>query len=87
MIPLTDQSPAQRSPTGLRVIKTHLPQKHVPFVPEARYIVVTRDPKDCAVSGYRFLQALALGPLMPTIDHWVGYGLSPTFPDPWPRQG
>ena len=31
------------------------------------YIAVTRDPKDCTVSGYRFLQSLALGPLMPTV--------------------
>jgi hypothetical protein len=83
MIPLADPSPARLSPTGLRVIKTHLAKAHVPFTRAARYIAVTRDPKDCAVSGYRFLQALALGPLMPTVEHWVEFGLSPRFPDPW----
>ena len=83
MIPLSDPSPARLSPTGLRVIKTHLHREHVPFTPEARYIAVTRDPKDCTVSGYRFLQSLALGPLMPTVEHWVRFGLSPQFPDRW----
>lgn len=85
IIPLADPSPAARSPTGLRVIKTHLSRSHVPFVPEARYIVVTRDPKDCCVSGYLFLQALALGPLMPTVAHWVDYMLSSRFTPPWPE--
>jgi aryl sulfotransferase len=85
IIPLSDRSPAERSPTGLRVIKTHLSRAHVPFTSEARYIVVSRDPKDCTVSAYRFVQALALGPLMPTIGHWVDYSLSPSFPDPWPE--
>ena len=83
MIPLSDPSPARLSPTGLRVIKTHLHREHVPFMRDARYIAVTRDPKDCTVSGYRFLQSLALGPLMPTVDHWVTFGLSPEFPDRW----
>jgi hypothetical protein len=83
MIPLSDPSPARLSPTGLRVIKTHLKKEHVPFTREARYIAVTRDPKDCAVSGYRFLQSLALGPLMPTVKHWVEFGISPRFPDSW----
>lgn len=83
MIPLSDPSPAKLSPTGLRVIKTHLLREHVPFTRDARYIAVTRDPKDCTVSGYRFLQSLALGPLMPTVNHWVEFGLSPEFPDPW----
>ncbi len=83
IIPLADPSPATLSPTGLRVIKTHLKQRDLPFVREARYIAVTRDPKDCTVSGYHFLQSLALGPLMPTVAHWVDYGLSPAFPDPW----
>jgi len=83
MIPLADPSPAALSPTGLRVIKTHLPRAQIPFVPEARYIAVTRDPKDCCVSGYHFLKSLALGPLMPSVAHWVDFGLSPNFPDPW----
>ncbi len=65
------------------MIKTHCLKKHVPFTREARYIAVTRDPKDCAVSGYRFLQALALGPLMPRIENWIAFALSPDWPDSW----
>ncbi len=83
IIPLEDPSPVKLSPTGLRVIKTHLHQTHVPFMREARYLAVTRDPKDCAVSGYRFLQSMALGPLMPSVENWVQYFLSPNFSDPW----
>jgi aryl sulfotransferase len=85
MIPLADPSPARLSPTGLRVIKTHLLKQHVPLVPEARYIVVTRDPKDCCVSGYHFLKSLILGPLMPSVSHWVDYMFSRDFPDAWPE--
>jgi hypothetical protein len=83
MIQLADPSPVARSPTGLRVIKTHLTRAHVPFVPEARYIVVTRDPKDCCVSGYHFLKSLVLGPLMPSVAHWVDFMFSRDFPDAW----
>jgi aryl sulfotransferase len=83
MISLDDPSPAQLSPSGLRVIKTHLTKAHVPFTREARYIAVTRDPKDCCVSGYRFLQAMAFGPLMPSVDRWVDFMFSSDFPDPW----
>jgi aryl sulfotransferase len=83
MIPLGDPSPLARSPTGLRVIKTHLTKAQVPFVPEARYIAVTRDPKDSCVSGYHFLKSLALGPLMPSVAHWVDFAVSPSFPDSW----
>jgi hypothetical protein len=85
IIPLADPSPARLSPTGLRVIKTHLRKEDVPFTREARYIAVTRDPKDSLVSGYHFLRALALGPLMPTVAHWVDHSLSPKFPEPWPE--
>jgi hypothetical protein len=35
-----------------RLIKTHLPLAMTPFAPEARYIVVARNPFDCAVSFY-----------------------------------
>lgn len=35
-----------------RLIKTHLPQTMTPFVAEARYIYVARNPFDCVVSFY-----------------------------------
>ena len=83
MIPLADPSPAARSPTGLRVIKTHLRKEHVPFTRGARYIAVVRDPKDCCVSFYHFLKALALGPAMPSVARWVDGMFSPKFTQPW----
>ena len=79
VIPLDNDSPRLRSPTGLRVIKTHEMLDNVPFTPEARYIAVTRDPKDVCVSGYHFLRSLALGPLMPSVETWVRLFLSPQF--------
>jgi len=71
MIPLADPSPLAYSPTGRRVIKTHLRRDEIPFVPEARYIACVRDPKDVVVSGYHFLKSLVFGPLMPSVGRWV----------------
>jgi hypothetical protein len=79
VIPLDDESPLQQSPTGLRVIKTHYDFDQVPFATEARYIAITRDPKDVCVSGYHFVRSLAFGPLMPSVDNWVRFFLSPKF--------
>ncbi len=79
VISLDNDSPRQRSPTGLRVIKSHERLDNVPFTPEARYIAVTRDPKDVCVSGYHFLRSLMFGPLMPSVETWVRLFLSPHF--------
>ena len=38
--------------TPPRLIKTHLPVAMAPWSPEARYVVVIRNPFDCAVSFY-----------------------------------
>jgi hypothetical protein len=46
------------SPTGLRVIKTHLGEAYVPRSKAARYVVVLRDPKEVLVSSYHFLAPL-----------------------------
>jgi hypothetical protein len=86
IIPLADPSPLARSPTGLRVIKTHLERERVPFVPEAHYIALTRDPKDCCVSSYHFVKSMALGPLMPSVDRWIDVLCSSDFPGAWPKQ-
>ena len=59
-IPLADGSPLADSPTGLRVIKTHLDFDRVPYSPAARYVCVVRDPKDVVVSAYHFLRSAAL---------------------------
>ncbi|KAL7517173.1 hypothetical protein ACHAWX_002120 [Stephanocyclus meneghinianus] len=37
---------------GYRLIKTHFPHKYTPKNPNAKYIYVSRNPKDCVVSFY-----------------------------------
>jgi hypothetical protein len=76
IIPLTNDSPRRLAPTGLRIIKSHLPREQVPFSPVARYIAVVRDPKDVMVSGYYFMKSMVFGPLMPSVRHWVDLNLS-----------
>jgi len=84
MIPLADPSPLAYSPTGRRVIKTHLRRDEIPFVPEARYIAGVRDPKDVVVSAYHFLKSLVFGPLMPSVARWVDdFMKSPNFQGTW----
>jgi Sulfotransferase domain len=85
-IPLSNDSPVRRAPTGLRIIKTHLEQPLVPYSPHARYLVMVRDPKDVIVSGYHFIRSLLLGPLMPSVRHWVELNLSGSSPSgSWAR--
>ena len=61
---------AEESPTGLRVIKTHLPTEHVPYDEAAAYLTVIRDPKEVMVSAYYFLCGV-LGVLdYLTFDDW-----------------
>lgn len=54
IVPMSDPGPL-RSPTGHRVIKTHLPISAVPYSEKVTYITVLRDPKEVVVSGYYFL--------------------------------
>lgn len=51
---LSDTHMADKSPTGLRVIKSHLAAEYVPITDDSKYIVVVRDPKDALVSSYHF---------------------------------
>jgi hypothetical protein len=86
IIPLADDSPVRRAPTGLRIIKTHLQQHLVPRSSEARYLVMVRDPKDVIVSGYHFIRSLLLAPLIPRVRHWVELSLSGDLPSgSWAR--
>ena len=78
-VPLADENAWKNCPTGLRVIKTHLEFAKVPYSPAAHYIAVVRDPKDVCVSAYHFLRAEVLGPMMPTVENFVHYFLSPSF--------
>lgn len=57
-IKLDDPVSWRDSPTGLRVIKTHLEEAYVPRSDAARYVVVLRDPKEILVSSYHFLAPL-----------------------------
>jgi hypothetical protein len=78
-IPLNDERVQQVSPTGLRVIKTHLSANYVPYSDKARYLVVIRDPKEVFVSSY-FFAGGAAGPLMPKPDVWFDLFLTDNFP-------
>lgn len=53
-IDLNDPRGWQESPTGLRVIKSHACREDLPQSPDAKYIVVIRDPKEVMVSAYHF---------------------------------
>jgi len=55
---LSDPTLAESAPSGLRVIKTHWDRQFVPYSPEAKYIVVVRDPKEVFVSGYFFAKSM-----------------------------
>jgi len=74
---LWEDSKATNSPTGLRVIKTHLETEYVPYSEEARYLTVIRDPKEVLVSSYYFLGGI-FGVLRHiTIDDWFEFTMRP----------
>jgi hypothetical protein len=70
---LKDKTLAQKAPTGLRVIKTHWERPYVPYTPEAKYLVVLRDPKEVFVSGYFFAHSMFSATLQfdYTADEWL----------------
>lgn len=72
---LHDDGPRQ-SPTGYRLIKSHLPSTALPLSPAAKYIAVTRDPKDCAASSYHYFRTILMGPTMPPPDVWLEHCMS-----------
>ncbi|MEM7330909.1 MAG: sulfotransferase domain-containing protein [Chloroflexota bacterium] len=53
-VQLTDPTPQQKSPTGLRIIKSHLDSDFIPYSENATYILTIRDPKEVFVSAYHF---------------------------------
>ena len=85
-IDVFDDGPAQASPSGKRVIKTHSAWQYIPYSKRARYLLIVRDPKDVFVSSYHFIRGAVLGPLMPSVQNWYEFYLSPLFPPGfWPE--
>ena len=78
-VSLDDRRVQKASPTSLRIIKTHLPVRYVPYRESARYLVVVRDPKEIFVSSYHFARGAA-GPLMPRPEVWFDLFLTKRFP-------
>jgi len=68
-----DDPAPRETPTGLRTIKSHLAAYHMPITANAKYIAVTRDPKDCAASAYHFFRSLVFGTSMPPPDNWLDF--------------
>lgn len=75
-VPVTDERAWRESPTGLRAVKTHLPFAKLTYTDKAHYVWVVRDPKDVFVSGYRFVKSVMMGPMMPSVGHWLDMFLS-----------
>ncbi len=71
-IPVDDETPWRTSPTGLRVIKTHLEYEGLPHSDAARYIALVRDPKSVCVSGFHFVRALGMAPLLSNVEDMIG---------------
>ena len=69
-IPLDDLRVVNRSPVGLRVIKTHLATQYVPYRDDATYLTVLRDPKEVVVSSYHFLLGIAGATRHVTPNEW-----------------
>lgn len=67
---LFDQT-AYQTRTGRRVIKSHLAADKIPVNDHAKYIAVTRDPKDCAASAFYFFKSLIFGPTAPPPSVWL----------------
>ena len=76
-IPLNDTRAMDESPTGLRIIKTHLETQFVPYDEKSTYLTVLRDPKEVLVSSYYFIGGI-LGVLSHvTIDDWYELAIAP----------
>lgn len=65
------------SPTGLRVIKTHLETDFVPYDERATYLTVVRDPKEVVVSAYHFLGGILNVLTHVDMDTWYDVFMEP----------
>jgi hypothetical protein len=75
---LNDPTIVQRSPSGLRIIKTHYERSFVPFNDQAKYICVIRDPKEIIVSSYYFARGVfdPLG-IKYDLEQWLAAAMQP----------
>ncbi|MEO1688582.1 MAG: sulfotransferase domain-containing protein [Pseudomonadota bacterium] len=72
--------------TGLRVVKSHLPADLTPIRDDVKFTAFTRDPIDCAASGYHLSARLALGPMTPPPDVWLDvFASEGAICGPWRR--
>lgn len=77
VVALSDPAPREASPTGLRVIKTHLEPAYVPYDERATYLTVIRDPKEVLVSSYYFLGGIFGVLSHVTIADWLDLFMQP----------
>ncbi len=77
IVRLDDERTYRHTATGMRVIKTHLESSYVPYSPEAKYIIVVRDPKEVCVSSYFFMDGI-IGQQV-SVDRWHAMFLSDSF--------
>lgn len=82
-VALDAPGPLASSPTGLRVVKTHLEPEFVPYDRRAVYLTVLRDPKEVVVSSYYFLGGLFGVLSHVTIGDWLELFLRPPSVGSW----
>lgn len=79
IVGLNDPATYQHAPSGMRVIKTHLESNYVPYSPDAKYIVVVRDPKEIFVSSYFFSGGMLPKSRTISVNEWLELFLSKDF--------
>lgn len=77
----------EASQTGMRAIKTHAEAPFVPYGPEAKYVVVLRDPKDVLISAYYFSDSIMPGMTSIGLEAWTEAFMRGEVPyGSWPEQ-
>lgn len=61
----------RRAPAHMRAIKTHAEARFIPYGPEAKYVVVIRDPKDALISSFHFTDSVIPGLTSIGLDAWT----------------
>jgi hypothetical protein len=77
LVALDDPRPREQSPTGMRVIKTHLASDFVPYSGMSKYLTVLCDPKEVVISSYYFLGGVFGVLSHVSIDQWLELFIGP----------